>query len=330
MFWRKKRSLKDFTEEIQSHLAHEADELQQTDQSSTDAQSAARRAFGNVTIAEEEFYQKGRWLFLDQFLRDLRFAMRLFWRRPGFTAIVVLTLALGIGANTAIFSVVNAVLLRPLPYKQPDRLAMLWSEDSAHGIEEGRVSLLNFADWKSRNHTFEDMTFFAGQTFLLGNADGPPERLRSARIPANFFPLLGVEPFIGRVFTPDEEKRGESVVILSYGLWQRRFGGTMQVIGSDLLMDKRKSRIIQCLHIRTGPLGTAPALVLFRSGMHWDESGQTLLGKRPNLSLVLSLDNCRQNIQRTRTFRKSALFHFARKPPVTYSFLSPFSSLPCS
>ena len=81
---------------------------------------------------------------------------------------VVLTLALGIGANTAIFSVINAVLLRPLPYREPDRLAMLWSEDSAHGLKEGRVSLLNFADWKSRSHTFEDMTLFIGQTFLLG------------------------------------------------------------------------------------------------------------------------------------------------------------------
>jgi predicted permease len=244
MFWRRKRSSNDFAEEIQSHLAHEADELQESSEARTDAEAAAHRAFGNVTLAQEAFYRRGRLLLWDQVSRDFRHALRLFWRRPGFTAVVVLTLALGIGANTAIFSVVNAVLLRPLPYKEPASLAMLWSEDSAHGLQEGRVSLLNFADWKSRSHTFDKMTAFIGQTFLLGSKDGPPERMRSARVSANFFPLLGVEPILGRVFSDDEEKRGESVVVLSYGLWQRRFGGSTQVLGSDLIMDARKSRII--------------------------------------------------------------------------------------
>jgi putative ABC transport system permease protein len=143
-----------------------------------------------------------------------------------------------------LFSVIQAVLLRPLPYRDPGRLAMLWSEDPAHGVQEGRVSLLNFADWKTRSHAFEDMTSFIGQTFLLGSQDGPPERMRSARVTANFFPLLGVAPIMGRVFSADEERRGESVAVLSYGLWQRRFAGSAQVLGSDLIMDKRKARII--------------------------------------------------------------------------------------
>jgi predicted permease len=244
MFWRKKRPCSDFNEEIQSHLALEADDLQQSDKQRADAEAAARRAFGNVTLVQEAFYQRGRWFLSDQLSRDFRHALRLFWRRPAFSAVVVLTLALGIGSNTAIFSVINAVLLRPLPYKEPARLAMLWSEDSAHSIQEGRVSLLNFADWKARSRTFEDMTPFIGQTFLLGNKDGPPERMRSARVSANFFPLLGVEPILGSVFSPDEEERGECVAILSYGLWQRRFGGSTQVLGSDILLDARKSRII--------------------------------------------------------------------------------------
>jgi len=244
MFWRKKRPSRDFADEIHSHLEHEADDLQQSDEKRADAETAARRAFGNVTLVQEASYQRGRWLLYDQLARDLRHALRLFWRRPGFSTVVVLTLALGIGANTAIFSVINAVLLRPLPYKEPARLAMLWSADPAHSIQEGRVSLLNLADWKTRSHTFEDMTPFIGQTFLLGNKDGPPERMRSARVSANFFSLLGVEPILGRLFSADEEKRGESVVVLSYGLWQRRFGGSMQVLGSDLIMDTRESRII--------------------------------------------------------------------------------------
>ncbi len=244
MFWRRKRSLMDLAAEIESHVAHEADQVQERGRAREDAEAAARRAFGNVTAVEEAFYQNGRWRVWDQFTRDLRHALRLFWRRPGFSAVVVLTLALGIGANTAIFSVVHAVLLRPLPYRDPGRLMMLWSRDAAHGVEEGRVSLLNFADWKKRSHTFEDMTFFIGQTFLLGNKDGPPERMRSARVTSNFFPMLGVAPMLGRAFTAEEERRGESVVVLSYGLWQRRFGGAGQVLGSDLVMDKRKARII--------------------------------------------------------------------------------------
>jgi predicted permease len=243
MFWRRKRPLDDFAEEIQSHITLEADQLRENGEAGADSAARARRAFGNVTSFQEAFYERGRWLFWDNLQRDLRQAIRQMGRAPGFSAVVILTLALGIGANTAIFSLINAVLLRPLPYRDPGRLAMLWNEDPVHNDHEGRVSLLNFGDWKKRSHSFEDMTVFCGQTFLLGS-DGPPERLRSARVPANFFPLLGVEPMHGRVFSTEEEKRGERVVVLSYGLWQRRFGSSAQAVGSDLVMDGRKSRII--------------------------------------------------------------------------------------
>jgi predicted permease len=244
MFWRKKRPWSDFAEELESHLAHEADELQERGVTPRNAGSGARRAFGNPISIQEEVYRRSRLWWWDQFSGDLRHALRLFWKRPGFSAVVVLTLALGIGANSAIFSVINAVLLRPLPYFAPQRLAMLWSEDSAHGLQEGRVSLLNFADWKRRSHNFEEMTLFIGQTFLLGSNDGPPERMRSARVPANFFSLLGVKPILGRVFTADEERRREAVAVLSYGLWQSRFGASPNVLGADIVKDGRKSRII--------------------------------------------------------------------------------------
>ena len=130
-------------------------------------------------------------MWFDHLTRDLRQAVRQMKNRPGFSAIVILTLALGIGANSAIFSVVQAVLLRPLPYRDPSRLAMVFAGDPARELREGRTSLLNFADWKSQNRSFEDMTVFIGQTFLLGT-DGSPERMRSARVPANFWTLLGV------------------------------------------------------------------------------------------------------------------------------------------
>ncbi|HLJ88103.1 MAG TPA: ABC transporter permease [Candidatus Angelobacter sp.] len=231
----------DFKEEIQAHLALEADHRRE--EGEADAEASAKRAFGNIAMAEETFYEKGHWMFLDHLRRDLRHGLRLMRRRPGFTAVVVLTLALGIGANTAIFSLLDAVLLRPLPYRDPGRLAMLWAEDTLHNDQEEQVSLLNFADWKSQSHTFEDMALFRPQTFLLGS-DGSPDRMRSARVSANFFPLLGIEPFIGRVFTPEEESRAEQVVILSYGLWQRQYGGSPQAVGSELTMDGRKLRII--------------------------------------------------------------------------------------
>ena len=242
MWWRKKRSLEDFKDEIESHLAIEADEIRDAG-ASGDSDAAARRAFGNVVATQERWYEHSHWMFFVHLRSDLRQAVRQIKRRPGFCLVVILTLALGIGANSSIFSIVDAVLLRPLPYKDPSRLAMVFSGDPARELHEGRVSLLNFADWRSRNHSFEDMTAFIGQTFLLGT-DGPPERMRSARVEANFWPLLGVQPLLGRVFTPEEEKRGERLAVLSYQLWQQQFGGAKEALGSRLLMDDRSYLVI--------------------------------------------------------------------------------------
>lgn len=242
MFWRKRRSFDDFKQEIESHLKFEAHEISE-DGACLDPDSGARRAFGNVAATQERWYEHSRWMFFDHLRSDLRLALRQMKTRPGFCLIVMLTLALGIGANSAIFSVVEAVLLRPLPYKDPSRLAMVFSGDPARELHEGRVSLLNFADWKSQSRSFEDMTIFNGQTFMLGT-DGPPERMRSARVAANFWPLLGAQPLLGRVFTPEEEQRGERVAVLSFELWQERFGGGKEALGSHLIMDDRSYLVI--------------------------------------------------------------------------------------
>ncbi len=242
MLWRRKRSFEDFREEIESHLAIEADELRDEGHRA-DSEAAAHRAFGSVAALEEKWYEHRRWMLFDHLKRDVVQAVRQLKLRPGFSILVILTLALGIGANSAIFSVVQAVLLRPLPYRDPGRLAMVFSGDPARELHEGRVSLLNFADWKSLNRSFEDMTVFVGQTFLLGTG-GSPERMRSARVAANFWPLLGVEPILGRVFTPEEERRGERLAVLSYELWQQQFGGTREALGARLQMDDRSYLII--------------------------------------------------------------------------------------
>ena len=242
MFWRKRRSPQDFRAELESHIALEADQLRGAS-AADDPEGAARRAFGNVASVEEAQYEHRRWMLFDHFKRDLRQALRQVRQRPGFAAMVVLTLALGIGANSAIFSVIEAVLLRPLPYKDPARLAMLYSADPARELHEGRVSLLNFADWKSQNRSFSDLTAFIGQTFLLGT-DGAPERLRSARVSANFWSILGATPELGRVFSVEEELHAARVAVLSYGLWQEKFGGSPDALGANLVMDGRTYRVI--------------------------------------------------------------------------------------
>ena len=242
MFRRKRRSFEDFQAEIESHLALEADQIRETHPGS-DSEAAARRAFGNIAAAEERWYEQGRHMFLDHLGRELRQGVRQIRRRPGFSLFVILTLAMGIGANSAIFSIVDAVLLRPLPYRDPGRLAMLFSGDPARELHEGRVSLPNFADWKARNHSFEDITAYVPQTFLL-RTDGPPERMRSARVFANFWTVLGVKPLIGRVFTVEEEHRGDRVAVLSYPLWQQHFGGSRAVLGQRLVMDDRIYTVI--------------------------------------------------------------------------------------
>src|SRR5579872_402004 len=242
MFWRKRRSFEDFQAEIEAHLALEADDIRDS-QARADSEGAARRAFGNITAVQERWYEHSRWMFFDHLMRELRQGVRQIRQRPGFSLFVILTLAVGIGANSTIFSIVDAVLLRPLPYKDPGRLAMLFSGDPARELHEGRVSLLNFADWKARNRSFEDVTEFIPQTFLLRAGDSR-ERMRSARVSADFWPLLGVEPLLGRVFTWEEESRGERLAVLSYQLWQQQFGGSKKALGQSLFMDDRTYVVI--------------------------------------------------------------------------------------
>ncbi len=178
--------------------------------------------------------------------QDLRYAVRTLSQKPGFTVVAVLTLALGVGANTAIFSVVNSVLLRPLPYAEPARLAMLWTDDPKHGLHEEGTSYLTFADWKSQSRVFADLAVSTSDPVTLTGADAP-ERIETEAVAANLFPLLGIQPLLGRVFSPDDEARGERVVVLSYALWQRRFGASPDVIGKTIEINGAHERIVGVL-----------------------------------------------------------------------------------
>jgi putative ABC transport system permease protein len=176
--------------------------------------------------------------------QDLRYGFRMLLRNPGFTIVAVVALALGIGANSAIFSVVNTVLLRPLPYKDSDRLVMVWEDATKHGFPRDTPAAANYLDWRSQNQVFEAMAAIADQSFNLTNA-GEPERLEGRRVSANLFGLLGVDPAMGRPFTPEEDQPGTNrVVILSHGLWQRRFGSDTNIIGKPVTLNGVNHQVV--------------------------------------------------------------------------------------
>ncbi len=183
---------------------------------------------------------------LETFWHDLRYAVRMLRRSPAFTVTAVITLALGIGATSAIFSVVSGVLLRPLPYPSPDRLAMVWMDNARIGLREDWHSFPDYLDYKQQSTTFADMAIFNNRSVTLtGDANEEPERVLGAHSSANLFDVLGVHPVRGRAFTAGEDTAGaNSVVILSHGLWQRRFGGRDDALGRTLWMNGRAMQIV--------------------------------------------------------------------------------------
>src|ERR1041385_8286040 len=175
---------------------------------------------------------------------DLRYGLRLLLKRPGFTVVAIITLALGIGANTAIFSVVDAVLLRPLPYKDADYLVTIWERNPKEGYEQNMPGAGTYLDWKAQSHGFEQMAIFdANEGFNLTGA-GEPLRLTGAAVSADLFPLLGVAPQRGRGFLPEEETPGrDQVAILSNSLWQNRFSADPQIVGKTIVLNG-KTRVV--------------------------------------------------------------------------------------
>jgi putative ABC transport system permease protein len=173
---------------------------------------------------------------MNEIIKDLRYGIRLLFKNPGFTLIAVLTLALGIGANTAIFSVVNALMLRPLPYKDADRLVWIWGTNPKNGIPQEAASAPDYADWKKLSESFEDMGGFS-RTAMILVSEGEPERLMGGAVTDGFFSTLQAQPILGRVFTPEEDKPGaERRVILSEGLWKRRFGADPQILNKTITL----------------------------------------------------------------------------------------------
>ena len=259
----RRRLFNDLSEEIQAHLEEKIEELVASGIPRKEATAAARRDFGNVTLVQEDSREVWRWPSIENFLIDVRYGLRMLRKNPGFTAVAVLTLALGIGANTAVFGVMNAVLLRPLPFKQPSRLMMLFEGIPKLGFPKMGFSAPDFAVFERAQKSFESVGAYQNKYFNI-SGEREPERLMAARISSSVFPMLGAEPMLGRTFTIGEDVPGQNVVILSYGLWQRRFGADPGIIGRNLQINRQPYTVIGVMPKAfnfplRGPQGSEPA-----------------------------------------------------------------------
>ena len=197
-------------------------------------------------IDDEISDQVRSFMWLEELSRDLRYALRTLRRSPAFTITAAATLALAIGTNTAMFSVVNAVLLRPLPYHSPEELAVLWTEDPTKNLREGRSALWDVEQWRSQSQSFADMGTFDSVSTLLTGADGV-EQIVGASISPNLLPLLGVQPVLGRSFSTEEAEQRQRLVLISHRFWQARFGGSHGALGTTLVLNGLPSQIIGIL-----------------------------------------------------------------------------------
>jgi predicted permease len=182
---------------------------------------------------------------MDTLTQDIRFALRTFRKNPGFTAVALLTLALGIGANTAIFSVVNAVLIRALPFEEPDSLVVLWGNVQRGRVERRGVSRPDAADWRAQNRSFEDLAVYDAESYTVVSGGNEPERVIGELVQPAYFKLLRVKPLVGRAFEESENQTGVALTaILGHGLWQRRFGGNPSVVGTTITLSDRPYTIV--------------------------------------------------------------------------------------
>jgi putative ABC transport system permease protein len=242
---RRQRMLDELDQDIRDHIARETQDNIDRGMTPEEARYAAVRKFGNVTHVKEETRDVWRLLWLEQLLEDIGFGLRLLRKNPGFTAVAILTLALGIGANAAVFSVVYAVLLRPLPYKAPSGLIVL--HETTPRVGDVSVSYQNFFDWRAASHTFVQMAAVQSVGFNLAGIT-QPETINGDAVSPNFLSMMGIRPFLGRDFYASEEKAGTApVLLLSYSLWQSHLGGDPNVVGKTITLDGRSFTIVGVL-----------------------------------------------------------------------------------
>ena len=241
---RRRQMERDLAEEMREHAALKARKNVAAGMLPEEAASAAQRQLGNLTRHREESRQSWGFPFLESIGQDVHYGLRGLRNAPGFTVVAALTLALGIGACTAIFSIVNAVLLRPLPYKDSSRMVHVWTVSSMFPDFQMGQSILNVTDIKALSHSFAATTIYIpGRKDLTGRGD--PEQLEGAAVTSDFFDFFGVHPAQGREFVvADEQRKNGDVVLLSYGLWQRRFAADPKIIGASITLEQRSYTVV--------------------------------------------------------------------------------------
>ena len=252
-FWLRLKALvrrreldRDLDDELKFQLAMREEKLREQGVAAEEAPYAARRQFGNATRLKETSRELWRFGWLEILWQDLRYAARQLKRNPGFTAVAVITLALGIGATTAIFTVVNAVLLRPLPYPHPEELVYVQEILGEYGLSPF-MSNREFAAWRNQDRTLSQIAAYKDFTANL-TGGGEPERIICGMATSTFFSILGVHPVVGRLFLTEEDRPGgPPAVILSEALWKHRYGGDPSVVGRGVTLDGKVYTVVGVL-----------------------------------------------------------------------------------
>jgi predicted permease len=241
----KRRQLeRDLDDEVAFHLAMREEKNRAGGIARPEASYAARRQFGNTTSVKERALEMWTLTWLEDLWKDLHYGERVLMKNPGFSAIAIVTLALGIGASTAIFSVVDSVLLRPLPYQHPDRLVQVWETNTKQGYSRNVVNPINFLDWRDQNRAFTSMAAISDVAVNL-NLGSDPLSAPAIRVTPQFFSILGVAPALGRTFTDDDGVPGnDRKLILSYEFWQQQFGGNRSVLNTTVQLNDVAATVV--------------------------------------------------------------------------------------
>ena len=249
MLLRRDRAGEQLQDELQFHLDQQIAENLAAGNSPEEARRAALRTFGNPATLRDQTRNTWSWQWLEMLLRDLRFGIRALARNPGFSILAILVMGLGIGANVALFTVVRSVLLKPLPFKDQDRLVRLYEADAHGAFQDNVLAGGTFAAWQSQSHSFEQMAIKRGIDYNLSGSGGQlPELVHGQVASWNIFPLLGVEAARGRLFLPSDDRREtNATVVLTWGLWKRRYGGDPELVGKTILLDAKPYTVLGVL-----------------------------------------------------------------------------------
>lgn len=247
--FRRRRSEREMDTELQSHLEMLTEANVRRGMATEEARQAARREFGGLEQTKESYRDRGGSLFFETLAQDLRLAVRGLVKRPGFVLLAILTLALGIGVNTALFTVVHGVLFRPLPFPHPEQLVSVWERDVGEGEGDNVVAGGQFADWQQQSSSFQEMAVVGDDSAnLSGDGGSLPEAIRTRTCSYTLFPLLDVRPVHGRTFSAqDDRAAAAATAILSFPLWKRRYGGDPAVVGKKILLDSKPYTVIGVL-----------------------------------------------------------------------------------